>query len=135
MRPGRLLLAALLAGGLAEAGPAPRPRRVPTGGWGGARVGLAVEETKARLEFDCAHGVIGRPLTLDGKGGFQVEGRYFPEHGGPVRADEDTEGRPARYSGSLSARTLTLTVRLEDGQTLGPYTLRLGQTPRLMKCK
>src|SRR5260370_30294056 len=106
MGPGRLVLAGLLLGGLAGAGPAARARRVPIGGWGGARVGLAVEETKTRLEFDCAHGTIGRPLTLDGKGGFLVEGRYFPEHGGPVRADEDSEGRPARYSGSLSDRIL-----------------------------
>jgi len=122
----------------AEAAPgvrSPRARRLPVGDWGGPRAGLTVEETKARLELDCAHGIITQPLTLDAKGGFQVEGRYFPERGGPVRANENDEGRPARYSGTVSGRTLTLTLRLGEGETLGPYTLALGRPARLMKCK
>jgi hypothetical protein len=120
----------------ARGAPAPRARRrVPVGGWGGARAGLTVEEGKARLELDCAHGLIGRALTVDGNGRFQAEGRYVPEHGGPVRANEDQEGRPARYSGTMSGRTVTLTVELGAGETLGPYTLTLGRPPRLMKCR
>ena len=136
MRQRLLLPAVLLAVLIAEPGPpAPRARRVPVGDWGGPRVAVSVEETQAHLEFDCAHGRIPRRLNVDGRGRFQAEGRYVAEHGGPVRADEADEGRPARYSGVLSGRTLTLTVRLAGGETLGPYTLGLGQPPRLMKCK
>jgi len=110
-------------------------RRVPVGSWGGARAGLTVEEGQARLELDCAHGSIPRRLAVDTTGRFEAEGRYVPEHGGPVRAAEADEGQPARYSGTLSGQTLTLSVKLGDGQTLGPYTLTLGHPPRLMKCR
>jgi hypothetical protein len=123
------------AGAPAPGARSPRAGRVPVGKWGGARAGLTVEEAKARLELDCAHGVVAQPLTLDAKGAFAVEGRYFREHGGPVRADENDEGRAARYSGTVSGRTLTLTVMLGGGETLGPYALTLGRPPRLMKCR
>jgi hypothetical protein len=113
----------------------PRGRRVPAGDWGGPRAGFTVEEGGARLELDCAHGTIGRPLTMDAKGVFQADGRYFREHGGPTLRDEKDEGRPARYSGAFSGRTLTLTVKLGDGETLGPYALMLGRPPRLTRCR
>jgi hypothetical protein len=113
----------------------PRGRRVPAGSWGGPRAGLTVEEKGARLELDCAHGTIGRTLTMDAKGAFEADGRYFPEHGGPTLKDDRDEGRAARYAGTLSGRTLSLTVKLGDGETLGPYALTLGRPPRLMKCR
>jgi len=112
-----------------------RARRVPAGDWGGPHAGLTVEEKGARLELDCAHGAIGEPLTMDAKGAFQAEGRYYREHGGPTLRDEKDEGRAARYSGTVSGRTLTLTVKLGDGETLGPFTVALGRPPRLMKCR
>ena len=59
----------------------------------------------------------------------------MPEHGGPVRADEADTAQAARYAGTLSGRTLTLSVKLGDGQTLGPYTLTLGRPPRITKCR
>ena len=113
----------------------PRGRRVPVGDWGGARAGLTVEDKGARLELDCAHGTIGQRLTMDAKGAFQADGRYFREHGGPTLRDEKNEGLAARYSGTVSGRSLTLTVKLGDGETLGPYALALGRPPRLMKCR
>jgi len=113
----------------------PRGRRVPVGDWGGARAGLTVEDKGARLELDCAHGTIGQRLTMDAKGAFQTDGRYFREHGGPTLRDEKNEGLAARYSGTVSGRSLTLTVKLGDGETLGPYALALGRPPRLMKCR
>ena len=118
------------------AAPARRPsRRVPVGSWGGARAGLTVEDTMATVELDCAHGSIPRPLAVDTKGRFEIEGRYVPEHGGPVRADEADIAQRARYAGTLSGRTLSLTVKRADGSTLGPFTLTLGRPPRITKCR
>ena len=85
--------------------------------------------------MDCAHGTIDQPLTMDAKGAFRADGRFYPEHGGPTRRDESGEGGAARYSGTVSGRSLTLTVKLGDGETLGPYRLTLGRPPRLMKCR
>lgn len=118
------------------AGPArAAARRVPVGSWGGARAGLTVEDATATVELDCAHGTIPRTLAVDTRGRFEIEGRYVPEHGGPVRADEADTAQTARYAGTLSGRTLTLSVKLGDGQTLGPYTLTLGRPPRITKCR
>src|SRR5207247_2363288 len=41
----------------------------------------------------------------------------------------------AHFTGTLTGRTLILSVKLGDGQALGPYTLTLGHPPRLMKCR
>ena len=110
-------------------------RPVPVGTWGGARAALTVEAAKASVELDCAHGTIPRRLAVDAAGRFETDGRFVAEHGGPVLRDEVAEGRPAHFTGTLTGRTLTLSVKLGDGQALGPYTLTLGHPPRLMKCR
>ena len=55
--------------------------------------------------------------------------------GAEALLDRVAEGRPAHFTGTLTGRTLTLSVKLGDGQALGPYTLTLGHPPRLMKCR
>lgn len=126
-----LLLLHLFQG--AEA--AGKPKRVPDGVWGGQHMGLWVERGGARVEYDCAHGTIDQPLVLDRHGRFNVKGTHFREHGGPVRPGEQNTGQPARYTGSLSATMLTITVTLTDTQqTIGTFRLRHNQEPSLVKC-
>ena len=108
---------------------------VPTGMWGGEHIALDVSDSGARVEYDCAHGTINKPLTLDSNRSFDVRGSYVREHGGPVREGEEGDGQPARYTGSVQDQKMTITVTLIDTkETVGTFTLAHGKTPRLRKC-
>jgi hypothetical protein len=105
-----------------------------TGTWGGDHAVLDVTATSASIEFDCAHGTLPVPLTLN-RGTFDVTGDYVQEHGGPIRSDETVDRQPARYSGTVSGNTMTLMVRLTaTGQDRGTYTLMRGSSGRVFKC-
>ncbi|HYX41875.1 MAG TPA: hypothetical protein VE821_09275 [Pyrinomonadaceae bacterium] len=109
--------------------------RVATGVWGGEHVRLQVTDDGATIEYDCAHGTLAGPLALDGQGRFSVTGTYARE-GGPVRVDAAPAGVPARYTGSVQGRTLTLTTTLTDkDQNVGTFTLTQGSEGRLWKCR
>ena len=107
---------------------------ITTGSWGGDHAVLDVTATSASIEFDCAHGALPVPLTLN-RGTFDVTGDFVQEHGGPIRSDETVDRQPARYSGTVSGNTMTLLVRLTaTGQDLGTYTLMRGVSGRVFKC-
>jgi hypothetical protein len=109
------------------------PRRLKPGTWGGNHLTLEISENEVTLEFDCAHGTISQPLTLDETGRFAVAGTYVREGPGPVRqgAKQDTE---AQYSGRLSAGTLTIIVHVPDATDIGPFTLTEGRQGKVTKC-
>ena len=107
---------------------------IMTGSWGGDHAVLDVTATSASIEFDCAHGTLPVPLTLNG-GTFNVMGDYVQEHGGPIRSDETVDRQPARYTGTVRGNTMTLLVRLTaTAQDLGTYTLTRGSSGRVFKC-
>jgi len=81
-----------------------------TGSWGGDHAGMEITADGARLEFDCARGIIAEPIRPDAEGRFQVEGSYMPEGPGPVRKD-DARRFPARYWGQVRGDTITLKVQ------------------------
>jgi len=124
-----------LCGFLLQAGAqaAPDAGAVATGAWGGEHIVLKVSEKGADLEFDCAHGQVTQPITLDKHGDFDVAGTFTPEHGGPVRRDENTPPASARYSGHVDGDTMSLTVTLVK-EKVGIYTLNRGSRPSLTKC-
>ena len=108
------------------------PTAVPQGAWGGEHVALDVTGAGAQVTFDCAHGSLDQPLTLDSSARFSVTGTYTPE-GGPTPQSE--QRLPAAYSGRLQGNTLTLTVTLtSSSQALGSFTLTWGRTPTITKC-
>ncbi len=113
---------------------APDVSAVATGTWGGEHILLEVSEKGAEVEFDCAHGQITQPITLDKHGDFDVAGTFTPEHGGPVRRDENTPPSPTRYSGHADVDTMSLTVTLGK-ETLGAFTLTRNASPILRKCR
>ncbi len=130
-----MLLALLVLGGSSPLPAAHGGQRVAIGEWGGQHVRMSVGETGARLEFDCAHGMVDETLILDDRGHLEAKGRFIREHGGPTRKDEAAGGVPALYRGSAEGTTLILEVALEEGAPLGPFRLTLGGRARLVKCR
>jgi hypothetical protein len=112
----------------------PDASSLATGSWGGEHIVLDVSGKSAEVEFDCAHGQITQPMTIDKHGDFDVAGTFTPEHGGPVRRDEDTQPASARYSGHVEGDTIRLTVTVGK-ETLGTFTLTRGSRPILTKCR
>jgi len=109
-------------------------QRIPAGLWGGEHIKIDVGAKSATIEYDCAHGVIQGPLTLDSNGRFNLRGTHTPERGGPVRADDPGRSEPATYTGSISGDRMTLTLKLanSDDET---FTLGKGKEGQLFKCK
>jgi hypothetical protein len=109
-------------------------RRIPSGVWGGAHININVGAKSAAIEYDCAHGAIDGPLTIDKAGNFNLRGTHVAERGGPVRAGESSEGQPATYTGSIQGTTMTLTLKVGDSEP-ETFTLEKGKTGELVKCK
>jgi hypothetical protein len=106
------------------------------GTWGGNHAVLTITPSSASIEFDCAHGQLPTPLTLD-RGSFDVAGDYVQEHGGPIRSDQTVVPQPARYTGVVAGKTMTLRVRLTavaENNDRGTFTLTLGSSGRIVKC-
>ena len=131
MRPTPLLLVVACASNPSAAS---RLARVPTGEWGGEHARLAVADAGGTVEFDCAHGSLDEPLTLDGDGRFDVRGRLVAE-GGPARKDETENARAVRFGGESDAQRMSLTVTLEGGESAGSFSLTRGGPARLVKCR
>ena len=107
---------------------------VPAGTWGGDGVRLEVGERGAEVEFDCAHGSMGK-ISPGRNGRFEVRGVFVRERGGPERIGGEPEGEPARYSGRVEGERMTLRVTLTDSNTdAGTFTLTRGKAGRLRKC-
>jgi hypothetical protein len=109
---------------------------IPEGDWGGNHVSMMVAGNSARLDFDCAHGTIEGPLTLDAESRFDLRGSFVKEHGGPIRrGEESAPGEPARYQGKLDGDTIAFEVLLSgSGKSVGSFTASLGKAARVHKC-
>ena len=105
-----------------------------TGQWGGQHVGLVLGPSGGTLDYDCAAGRVG-PVYVARNGNFAAAGTHTPGTGGPERLGEVRPSYPARYSGSVSGEWMTLRVDVPDrGFVIGPYRLRRGADPILMRC-
>lgn len=113
---------------------APTPL-VALGPWGGPHIGMQVTATGARLEYDCAEGVIEQPLRADADGWVTATGVHIPGHGGPIREGEILPALRARYEGRLAGDQMRLLVILiETGVELGEFELRRGRSGVLVRC-
>ena len=102
------------------------------GSWGGPHIGLVLEGGLGTVEFDCAAGSIDQPIISGGP--FSVPGSYRPGQGGPVRVGQVFVSKRATYSGTATKTDITLTVKLEDGELLGPFALKAGAPPQITAC-
>jgi hypothetical protein len=109
-------------------------QRIPAGLWGGEHIRIDVGEKTATVEYDCAHGVIQGPLTVDSNGRFNLRGTHTPERGGPIRANDPDRSQPATYIGSINGDKMTLTLRLAGAED-ETFTLQKGKEGELFKCK
>ena len=126
----RLLMLPLLIVGACAA----LPQKPPflTDKWGGPHAGLTLEGGGGRLVFDCAAGTIDEPIANGGA--FEVQGTYMPGRTGPARVGEIYVSKKATYSGTVDKDVLELSVALEDGEQLGPFTLPRGARPQITRC-
>jgi len=91
--------------------------------------------TGARLEYDCAAGVIEEPLRPDADGRFTATGLHTPGRGGPIREGEVLPSFRARYDGQVKDTELSLRVTLtETGVEVGVFQLRRGSSGVLFRC-
>jgi hypothetical protein len=103
-----------------------------SGQWGGPHIDLLLEGGIGTVGFDCAGGTIDTNLAASGT--FSAAGTYRAGQGGPVRVGQIFTSQRATYSGSVTGDQMTLSVRLEDGSTLGPFTLTRGAQGQLTRC-
>ena len=116
--------------------PVERNDKLATGIWGGDHIRAEVTDRGAEIEFDCAHGAIEEAIALNSKGGFDVPGKYAPEHGGPVRNNEASKEISVRYVGSVRDSEIGLTIiNTDTKETIGAFTLTHGNDGRVMKCR
>ncbi|MEK7265227.1 MAG: hypothetical protein AAB227_03915 [Pseudomonadota bacterium] len=107
----------------------------PAGAWGGDHISLIVGESGAEIESDCAHGRIDVPFVVDAAGAFALSGVWSSEHGGPLRVGEEEAAQPARYTGKIAGKAMSLTIYLSSPPTrLGPFALVKDRAPNLLKC-
>ena len=105
------------------------------GRWGGDHVALELTPVGGAIEYDCAHGGLTQPVRPGSRGEFEAIGVHVREHGGPVREGERPDSIPARYVGRVTGDRMTLRVYAGSRpDTLGPFELRRGGEPRLVKC-
>ncbi len=107
------------------------PPPSPVGTWGGDNAGLNATDSSALVHIGCTVGDIHQPLVAGPSGRFDVPGLYnitaFPVYRGP--------DHPARFSGRIVGRVMSLTVTLTDtAVTLGPVRLTFGEEPRMGPC-
>jgi len=113
----------------------PLPPGPVTGEWGGEHVGLTLDSTGGRLEYDCAAGTIAEPVIPATDGRFAATGTHTPGMGGPDRIDYVPPSYPARYTGTVRGDTMTLRVAVPSRDlTLGPFRLRRDTEPRILRC-
>jgi hypothetical protein len=113
----------------------PMGAAVPLGVWGGVHIQMQVTDQGAEVEYDCAHGKILEPLSLDSAGRFQAKGIHVLDGPGPARQGVDPANQPANFSGDVKGKTMTLEVTLAGtSEPVGTFTLTQGSEGRLRKC-
>jgi hypothetical protein len=130
----RLVLAAvaLVLTGCETIMPGLRPK---SGSWGGPNIGVVLDGGSGTVDFDCASGTIDDAI-FPGEGGvFSVKGTYRTGQSGPIKVGQIFRSQAATYAGTITKEDMTLSVSLEDGTEVGPFTLKEGAPPQLNRCR
>lgn len=131
MRRLPILGAALLVSGCATLDDKPA---YLVGAWGGPHIGVSFEGALGSIEYDCASGTIDSIVLPAKDGKFTARGQHREGQGGPIRVGQIFRAQRATYSGEVHDQVMTLNVALEDGTSLGPFTLTQGAPPQITRC-
>lgn len=110
------------------------------GVWGGPHAGVTFQGGLADIQFDCATGTIDEPLYAVEGGPFSIKGTYRTGPPGPVKVGQFFQSQGAAFAGEVTKGTkasrqqIIFHVTLEDGTTLGPFTVTDGTPPQLTPC-
>src|SRR5688572_25600305 len=104
-----------------------------TGDWGGRHVHLRLTEAGGTLDYDCAAGTIKGPLRLNEDGQFSAVGTHTPGQGGPEIEGRVSPTYRVQYAGTVRGKRMRLHGRVANGVVLGPYNLRLGAEPSIVR--
>lgn len=104
------------------------------GSWGGPHIAATFEGALGNVRFDCATGSIDGLVMAAQGGSFSVKGVYRAGVSGPIRVGQIFTSQPATYSGNVEKDVMTLSIELDDGTMLGPFTLTQGGVPQLTRC-
>lgn len=124
------LLAVLAASACASVSPAGLP---VTGEWGGPHIGLSLDASSGRIEYDCAGGTI-EAIIPGSSGRFAASGTHTPKAGGPVYEGQMFPTYSVAFTGAVRGDRMTLHGRVENGVELGPFTLSRGAEPGVFRC-
>jgi hypothetical protein len=97
-------------------------------------VGLSLTPSGGALEYDCAAGTIVAPVTVRPDGTFTADGTHTPGRGGPEIQGQVMPTYRVRYSGRIRGEIMSLQGSVENGVSLGPFTLRRGAEPIIFRC-
>ena len=119
-----------------QAKSAERSNEVLKGTWGGRRISMEIADDGATIEFDCANAAINDSFVADRNGRFDLKGTYEVERPGPQRAGPSSNAQPARFTGSVNGKSMTLNITLTDtNESIGEFTLTHGVTAQIVKCR
>ena len=101
------------------------------GTWGGENAAVIVDDTSAHVHIGCTVGNITERLVPDASGRVNLKGQ-FNITAYPVYRPPD---HPARFSGAIRGRVMTLTVTLTDTAVIiGPVRVEYGKEPHMGPC-
>ena len=107
------------------------PGATVIGTFGGNNAALMADDTSAHVHIGCTYGDVHEPIVLDVSSRFDVAG----EHNITAYPVDLGIFHPARFTGSISGRIMTLRVMLTDTTvTLGPVTVKLDEEPAMGSC-
>ena len=132
-----LACAASSCGSMAPRGSRPSPIAAPvkSGPWGGQHIAMTVATARTDVEFDCGKATITGAIEVDPDGGFAVTGTFLPERPGPTTPDAPAS-RPMRATGTVKGDDMQVTIVLTDkDEAVGDFSLTLGGSARLVKCR
>lgn len=103
--------------------------------WGGDRVNMMIDSKIISITLDCAAGSFLGPLKPDKAGRFSAKGVFEIYRGGPQRADDFARiPATAQFRGQIKKNVMQLIVTPAGAKESFTYTLKRGQTQRLVRC-